>query len=194
MNDFLDTYRRRADLFEQKVAAVTPDDWSNPSPCAEWDARAVVGHVLDMHGVVMRPLDRTLSPAPALSDDPLGAFRAARADVEGILTDPELAERVVDTPGGGQMTLAEHVNGVPSGDMVVHGWDLARAAGLDDTIDPLEVEHMWPGAQNIPEVMRTPNAFGPGIIVFGPEFLVPADSPIQDRLLGAMGRNPQWTP
>jgi hypothetical protein len=40
---------------------------------------------------------------------------------------------------------------------------------------------------------RTPGAFGPGVEVFGPEFEVPEDAPLQDRLLGLIGRDPGWS-
>ena len=46
------------------------------------------------------------------------------------------------------------------------------------------------GVQDIPAEMRIPDAFGPGIVVFGPEVEVPDDAPLQDRLLGALGRHP----
>ncbi|MBA2552443.1 MAG: TIGR03086 family protein [Geodermatophilaceae bacterium] len=184
-------YRAHADAFERKVAGVRPDQWSDPSPCADWTARDVVGHVIDMHGVMLRPLDRQLSPAPSLQDDPLAAFRAAREDVEALLDDPELAAVEHDSPGG-RMSVEAHVDQVVSEDLVLHGWDLARATGQDDTIDPDDVERMWPSAQTIGEEMRTPNLFGPGILVYGPEVEVAADAPLHDRLLGAIGRDPGW--
>ena len=191
MNEIADRYRRRADRFEQLVVDTPADRWDAPSPCAEWSARDVVGHVVDMHGVMFRPLDRRLSPAPSVADDPVAAFRAARADVEALLDDPATATRECDTPMG-RMAVEQHVDGVPSADLVIHGWDLARATGQDDTIDPDEVARMWPDAQGIGEEMRTPDFFGPGIVVFGPEVAVPDDAPLQDRLLGLLGRNPNW--
>ncbi|HET6290166.1 MAG TPA: TIGR03086 family metal-binding protein [Amycolatopsis sp.] len=189
MNTIADRYRVRADTFESKVAAVEAGQWKNRSPCEEWTARDVVGHIVDMHGAVVRPFGRDLGPVPSLSDDPLGAFQAARADVEAILTDPTLAATEHETPAG-TMTAEQHIDQVVSADMVLHGWDLARATGQDDTIDPEEVARMWPGAQAIPEKMRIPGAFGPGIVVFGPEVKVPEDAPLQDRLLGLLGRDP----
>lgn len=192
-----DRYRRRADAFERLVAAVRPDQWDDPSPCAAWTVRDVVGHIVDMHGVIFRPLNRTLSPAPALADDPLGTFKAARADVEAILDEPAQAGLEVDAPMG-RMTVEQHVDQVPSTDMVLHGWDLARATGQDATIDPAEVEALWSAMSSIPaelmEQFRTPGAFGPGVEVFGPEVRVPADAPLQDRLLGLIGRDPAWAP
>ena len=90
------------------------------------------------------------------------------------------------------MSVEAHVDQVVSEDLVLHGWDLARATGQDDTIDPDDVERMWPSAHTIGEEMRTPNFFGPGIVVYGPEVEVAADAPLQDRLLGAIGRDPGW--
>jgi hypothetical protein len=40
------------------------------------------------------------------------------------------------------------------------------------------------------EKYRTPGAFGPGIEVFGAEVPVAEGAPLQDRLLGFIGRNP----
>jgi uncharacterized protein (TIGR03086 family) len=189
VSEISDRYRRRADLFEQTVRAVDPDAWDNQSPCTDWRARDVVGHVVEMHGFMLRPLTRGLSPAPSIEDDPLGAFLAARADIETVLDNFAIAGIETDTPMG-NVTIEQHVDGVVSTDLIIHRWDLARGTGQDDTIDPDELPGMWAGAQQIPEQMRTPGAFGPGIVVFGPLVVVPDDAPLQDRLLGLLGRNP----
>ena len=51
---------------------------------------------------------------------------------------------------------------------------------------------MWPEAQEMDERMRTPGAFGPDIVVFGPVVEVPADAQMSDWLLGLLGRDPYW--
>lgn len=193
MTEIADRYRRRADAFARMVAAVAPDRWSDPSPCAGWTARDVVGHIVDMHRVMVRPIGQGRGPAPTLADDPLGAFAAARADVEEVLDDPELAATTQDTPAG-RMSAEQHIDQVVSADLVLHGWDLARATGQDDTIDPAELDLAFADAQRIPDEMRIPEFFGPGIIVFGPVVAVPPDAPVQDRLLGLLGRDPHWSP
>jgi uncharacterized protein (TIGR03086 family) len=186
-------YRAHADAFERKVASVQPDQWANPSPCAAWNARDVVGHIVDMHGYMLRPIDRQLSPAPSVQDDPLAAFKAARTDIEAVLDDPGLAGIEGDTPGG-RTTVEQQIDQVVSDDMVLHGWDLARATGQDDTMDPEDVERLWSSTTAIPadvmEKFRTPGAFGPGVEVFGPEVRVPEGASLQDRLLGLIGRDP----
>ncbi|MGI5499479.1 TIGR03086 family metal-binding protein [Lentzea sp. CA-135723] len=177
-------YRARADAFEAKVAAVLPDQWDNPSPCARWTALEVVDHVIDMHGVMV-------GHAIARTEDPLTDFREARRVVEDALV--SRASEEVSTPGG-SMTLEEHVDQVVSDDLVLHGWDLARATGQDETIPAADVERLWATATAVPaELMhrfRTPGAFGPGVEVYGPEVPVPAAAPLQDRLLGYVGRDP----
>ncbi|RJL32760.1 TIGR03086 family metal-binding protein [Bailinhaonella thermotolerans] len=194
MDEIVERYRAHAGAFERKVAGVVPGRWDASSPCPLWTARDVVGHVVDMHGVMLRPFGRGLSPAPPVKEDPLGAFRAARADVEAVLADPARAAAAVETPGG-RMTFAEHVDQVVSDDMVIHGWDLARATGQDETIDPADVERMWADARSIPadlvERLRTPGAFGPGVEILGPEVPLPPDAPLQHRLLAFFGRDPR---
>ena len=196
MGAVADRYRRHADAFGRKLSAVRPEQWSNQSPCEAWDARGVVEHVVVMHGVMLRPADREPSPAPSVRDDPVGAFRAARADVEAVLGDPELASCECDTPNG-RMTVAQQIDEVVSDDLVLHGWDLARATGQDDAMDPEDVERLWTITTAIPaalmEKYRTPGAFGPGVEVYGPEVEVAAHAPLQDRLLGLIGRDPRWS-
>lgn len=140
---------------------------------------------------MLRPLERPPTDAPAVDVDPLAAFRSARHDLMEVLTDEEAAWSDVPTPVG-TMTLAEHIDQVASEDLVIHGWDLARATGQEHQLDPEEVERMWPAAQEMDERMRTPGAFGPDIVVFGPVVEVPAEAPMSDRLLGLLGRDPYW--
>jgi uncharacterized protein (TIGR03086 family) len=153
----------------------------------------VVRHIVDMHHVMLHPYGRPPAPAPSVDDDPLAALLAARAAVEAVLDDPVLAAQQVQSPAG-TMAGADMIDGVVSADLVLHRWDLARATGQDDTIDPDELEGMWPGLLQIPEVMRVPGALGPGVTVFGPVVEVPADAPLQDRALGLLGRDPGWSP
>jgi uncharacterized protein (TIGR03086 family) len=132
-----------------------------------------------------------------VDEDPLAAFAAARADVQAALDDPELSALECDTPAG-RMTAADQVDQVVSDDLVLHGWDLARATGQDDTMDPDDLARLWSSTSAIPaelmEKYRTPGAFGPGVEVFGPEVKVSGDARLQDRLLGLIGRDPGWTP
>ncbi|MDX8030375.1 TIGR03086 family metal-binding protein [Lentzea sp. BCCO 10_0856] len=180
-----DRYRARADAFEAKVLNVRADQWDNPSPCAKWTALEVVDHIIEMHGVM-------LGVAIPRTEDPLTDFREARRQVQEALASDRARDEVT-TPGG-PMTLEDHIDQVVSDDLVLHGWDLARATGQDETIPAPDVERLWATATSVPaelmERFRTPGAFGPGIEVYGREVKVPDDAPLQDRLLGYVGRDP----
>lgn len=195
MNEIADRYRKRADAFERKIAAVRPDQWANPSPCAKWTARDVVDHIRTMHEAMLRPLNRRLGAAPSVAEDPLAAFRAARADVQAVLADPLLARTECGTPAG-QLTAERHIDEVVSADLALHGWDLAKATGQDARMAPDDVVGLWVRTAAVPpdlmEKFRTRDAFGPGIEVYGAEVPVPDDAPLQDRLLGTIGRYPNW--
>jgi uncharacterized protein (TIGR03086 family) len=182
-----DLYRRRADAFERKVAAVELHQWSNQSPCDEWTARDVVEHVVDMHLAMLHPLGHHADDVPTVAHDPLAAFTSARASVLDILNDPDLAHAMVDMPSG-YMTAAQYIDSVLSDDLPLHGWDLAKATGQDDTIDPSDVEQIWATINALPEEMLV--AFrAPDVKILGPEVKIPANAPLQHRLLGALGRD-----
>ena len=182
MTEIADRYRELADAFQDKIEHVTPAQWTNPSPCEGWDARGVVQHVVDVHGMMLGPLDRTLSPAPSADDDAVGAFIAARADVEAVLDDPTLAGTEYDGALG-RTQVDQTIDRFLGFDLVVHGWDLARATGQDETIAPARVEEVWGMAQGLGDNLRRSGVCGPAVPVAD-------DAPLQDRLLGLLGRDP----
>ncbi|MDQ3738187.1 MAG: TIGR03086 family metal-binding protein [Actinomycetota bacterium] len=181
MSDIADRYQRLADAFERKIAAVGSEQWSQQSPCEAWTARGVVDHVVEVHGMMLGQIDRRLSEPP-VTDDPMAAFRSARADVEKVLGDPELAGTEYDGAFG-RTNIAATIDQFLGFDLVVHGWDLGRATGQDDTIDPSEVDRVWAFAQQLGDNLRRPQVCGPAVEV-------PGDASVQDRLLALLGRNP----
>lgn len=179
-------YRGRADAFERIVVAVAPRQWDGRSPCADWSVRDVVRHIVDMHGVLLGSAGRAPSPAPTVDVDPAAAFGSVRADIQVVLDDPATAGIEFDAPHVGRTTVERSIDEVISADLVLHGWDVARSTGQDDTMDPDEVELAFQAAKALPEdVLRLP-------YVFGPPVPVPADASPQDRLLGFIGRDPNW--
>lgn len=177
-------YRRLADAFEARLGAVTDAQWAAPTPCAEWDVRALVRHVVDVHGMMLAPAGRSLGPAPTVDDDPHAAFRAARADVEAVLDDPAVAATEFDGVFG-RTTVAATIDRFLGVDLVVHGWDLARATGQDEAIAPDEVDRVLAFIDEVGTA--TMRQYG----AIGPEVPVPDGATPQERMLCLLGRDPR---
>ena len=101
-----------------------------------------------------------------------------------MLDDPALADTEYDGQFGRTTRSSDTIDQFMGFDLVVHGWDLARATGQDETIDPAEVERTWEAV--VGSSARTMREYG----VTGPEVDVPPDASKQDRLLGLLGRQP----
>jgi uncharacterized protein (TIGR03086 family) len=87
----------------------------------------------------------------------------------------------VETPFSKQ-SFAETVDTIVTGDVFTHTWDLARATGQAETLDPDQLQRMIAGMGAIPEeVLRAGGMFGPKIDV-------PADADDQTRFLAYVGR------
>ena len=173
--------------FGDKVHAVAPDRWDAPTPCTDWSVRDVVNHIVAEHLWVPHLLcGETLEQVgdrydgDVLGDDPVGAWDRASAEASaawrGLPSDDELVHLSFGlTPAreyAEQMLL----------DLTVHGWDLARGAGLEDRMDPAAARHVLAAARERTDALR-----GSGL--FADPVDVASDDP-QDQLLGLLGRRP----
>lgn len=181
MSDIADRYRRLADRFTTVVTGVPDASWSAPSPCSGWTAAHVLDHVVESEEQFLQRFD--VAPRDTGADR-LDRWEGVRVAVQAALDDPAVAGTTYEGYFG-QTTLAETVDGFYAPDLVVHAWDIARAAGLSD-LEPMpedEVERIDARFRQMGDVIRAPE-------VFGPEVQVPADASAQDRLLGFLGRQP----
>ena len=173
-------YRRLSATMTERVAAVPPDAWANPSPCAAWTARDLVAHLVDVHGRFQGMVGRALVEHPPVAEDPLGAWTAVREQTLADLQDPLHADATYDGRLG-RSSFAQSVDGFVCFDLVVHGWDLARATGQDDTIDPQDVQRVQGQVDAMGDVMRENG------VIADPVDPAP-DASAQDRLMNSLGR------
>ena len=124
MSEISERYARRASAFAEKVAAVSEDQWAAPSPCEDWTARDVVGHVVQSQGMFLGFVGREMGEHPSVDDDPEGAVRAVTGRIQQDLEDPELAAQTFEGFMGTQAFEAS-VDQFLAADLLIHGWDLA---------------------------------------------------------------------
>ena len=175
-----DRYARLSRHFADLLAAVPDDAWTAPTPCPDWTVRDLVRHVVDSPAMFEQLVGRTLRPHPPVEDDPVAALHAVRDQVLAELRDPAAAEAPFEGHFG-PSTFGEAVDRFVCFDLVVHGWDLARATGQDAAIDPADLARLWQDA----------DLFGPSLRsegVCGPAVEAPADADEQTRLLAHLGR------
>lgn len=182
MESIAQRYARLRKSFAAKIAGTPEERWGNQSPCEDWTALDVVRHVVETQGMFERHVGRELEAGPAVDDDPHGAFIAATDQVQAHLEDPETATTGFDGYFG-PTTFEESVDGFLSLDLVVHGWDLARAAGIDEHIDPDDVTWVWSRVEALEDTMRGPMTFAEPIDA-------EPDATDQDKLLAFLGRQP----
>jgi uncharacterized protein (TIGR03086 family) len=173
-------YRRLAAAMTSRIEAVPDGAWSNPSPCEEWTARDLVAHLVDVHGRFQQLVGRAPVEHPPVEENPAGAWAAVRDQMQADLEDPAKVDQEYDGRFG-RSTFGRSVDGFVNFDLVVHGWDLARATGQDESIDPRDVEQVQAAVDAMGDVMRSNG------VIADPVEPAP-DAPAQDRLLAALGR------
>ena len=184
----LDLLTRADGGFAQRLALVRPDQWAAPTPCAAWDVRALVNHVVGanrrytmlLHGAMANEADATRT-ADHLGDDPVASFVATAAELNAAIREPGAMARTAQHPAGertGAQLLKMRVL-----DVAVHTWDLARAIGEDETLDP-DVVAFALTLQHTFNAGRERGSFAP------PPAETPADFSAQARLLHLSGRQP----
>ena len=177
---------RALDQTGRIVAGVRPDQLGLATPCTEWDVRALTNHI------VVDLLQFTASvrgdawerpTAEVIGDDPAGDYRRAAAGLLAAWRDEGALDRKIELPGGAQVPaewrLGQHV-----ADVVVHGWDLASALGVQTELDPELARFSldW-GRENLRPEFRGR--------AFGPEVTAAEDAPLYERLAAFFGREPR---
>jgi len=182
MNDLVG---RAAQPLLAVLRGITPEQLTAPTPCREYDVRALISHLLQWGPMLVGAgYKREVGP---VRDDAGDGWRAAleaqTADLVEAWSRPEAWQGTA--PMGGPLP-APTVGGMALGELVVHGWDLARATGQDATWPDDAVAFAYEVAEQTAEQGRQMGAYGPPVAVA-------ADASIMDRLLGVTGRDPQWT-
>ncbi len=183
MSEISERYRKVAAGFTARVTAVPEGAWDNPAPCEGWVARDVVGHLVEwLSGFFFGRWDLDVPAHPPVDQDPVGAWKVLDGAIQSALDDPQIAAGQRDTPMG-RLSFAETVDTICTPDVLIHTWDLARATGLDETLDADEVHRFADGIEPMDEILRTSGHYGPRTPVAD-------DADEQTWLLAFLGRRP----
>ena len=183
----MDAARSHAEVaaaFTDRVLGVQPGGWEAPAPVEGWTACDVVGHlVMWFPGFLEAGAGVSLPAGPPVQTDPVAAWLCQRDAVQQLLDDPETRDRTLVDPHLGTLPLAEAVDRFYVADVFMHTWDLARATGQDETLDPVRCDELYRGLLPLDGVLRASGQYGPRVDV-------PEDADIQTKLLGFIGRRP----
>lgn len=184
MSEIAERYRRVAARFTDRVNEVAESAWENPAPCEGWVARDVVRHLVEWIPAFLAAAGGPALPAgPSVDDDPARAWANLSAALQSLLDDPSASATQISHPRAGTHRLDDAIASFFLGDVVVHTWDLARAAGLDETLDADVVHDMLIGMEPLDDVLRASGQYGPKVAV-------QADADEQTKLIAFTGRQP----
>jgi uncharacterized protein (TIGR03086 family) len=177
--DPLVLFERAATNAASMVDQVRPEQRRAPTPCTEWDVDALVTHMAGGTAYLGGALG--LNSDAVVADE--GAYRDAVSRCVVALRVPGALDLRCMSPAGFEWSVAEATAGTAM-DQLVHTWDLAVAIGGDRRLDPELVDAIV--TMFLPEMPEIGRSAG----IVGPEVHMPDDASPQDRLLGAMGRQP----
>jgi uncharacterized protein (TIGR03086 family) len=179
-----DEHRAVAGAFTERVKGVAPAAWDNEAPCEGWVARDVVRHLVEWLPAFLESGARVQLPnGPSVEEDPLAAWTVHSDAVQALLDDPATADKVLANPHIGEVPLDQAVDRFYTADVFMHTWDLARATGQDERLDPERCARLLEGMLPLDDVLRQSGQYGPRVEV-------PGDADVQTRMLAFIGRHP----
>ena len=185
MPDLVELFSRSTGRLTERIAGVDPAAWTAPTPCSDWDVRALVNHVtyeqlwaphLVAGETVADVGDRY--DGDVLGDDPATAWRDALAGSVSAFAGADL-DAIVHLSFA-DLPCREYLIQMLT-DAEIHGWDLARATGQDEALDPDVTEVVLASVVANEALIRASG-------VFGDEVEVPDDADDPTKLLALLGR------
>ena len=183
---------RALDQAEALITGTAPEQAALPTPCRSWTVSHLVEHLVNDLGnfaaAVRGEQPSWGAPTGALGDDWAGPFASSRRELEAAWESADV-DALVPSMGGEAPLLSRADQQIA--ELAVHAWDLARATGQSEDLDPAVAEYglRW-ATQNLAPQFRGPEDEGKA---FGAEVPVPDSAPVYERLAGWFGRDPRWS-
>jgi uncharacterized protein (TIGR03086 family) len=180
---------------------VTPEHLAGPTPCPDYPVAALLDHMMGL-ALAFTWAARKTTAAHAGADAPRpGQSTADSLDPQWRTILPRRLDELVAawrdpvawtgiTEAGGVTMPAEVMGVVALDELVLHGWDLARATDQPFSVDPASTAAVLAFTAASAQPDQAAGRDG----LFGPVVAVPDDAPPFERALGYAGRDPAWTP
>jgi uncharacterized protein (TIGR03086 family) len=188
-------HTRAAEQMAALVAGVPDGSLGDPTPCADYTVGDLLDHIVGfargLAAAARKQADPDAPPPPlgsAANLDPgwRDALPGDLADLAAAWQEPGATEGT--TRAGGATFPAEVVAGVALEELVVHGWDLARATGQPFDADEADLAV----TEGFLAQFQSPDAPAGG--AYAPPVPADASASLLDRVIALSGRNPAWTP
>ncbi len=181
------------------LEGVADERLAGPTPCAGTSVAALLDHLMGLS----LAFTWAARKAPEAQGGEPGGGRPTpeHLDAEWRTVLPRRLAELVEawrdpaawegtTEAGGVRMPADQMGVVALDELVMHGWDLARATGQPFRCDPVSTAAVLAFTTEAarPEYLAQRDG------LFGPVVRVPEDAPAFDRALGLAGRDPGWTP
>jgi uncharacterized protein (TIGR03086 family) len=184
-----------AQRLAELVARVTDDELAKPTPCPAYTVGDLIDHVGGFALAFTAAARKELGPY--VEQTPSG--QAARLEPgwrARIPDDLQALARAWGEPGAwtgmtriaGMDSPADMVGLTAADELVVHGWDVARATGQPYDMEP----ELLDAAQQFLAMFASPDAPAGPEVPFGPSRPVPEDAPPLDRVVALAGRDTVW--
>ena len=186
MSDLRALFVKGTEIYGKAVHMIGDGQWHDPTPCTEWDVRALLHH-LTYEMVWVRPMleGKTIAEVgntfegDILGDDPKAAWDAAAADALAALKALDSLQSVTHLSFG-DFPAEEYLNQVLF-DLHIHSWDLRTGIGVDTTLDDELTEYLFPWAEPAMNAYRAA-----GVVAPAPQ--VPDGASRQTQILALSGR------
>jgi uncharacterized protein (TIGR03086 family) len=190
MQNIRELHRRSLDAIRPVVARVRPADLSRSTPCAGWDLRTLLAHMIGQdHGFAAAVLADVSAEAFAPREPSIDAHEAGAAVVVAAFAAADPDRPVLLAEFDGRRFPLRSVIGFHLLDTLVHGWDVAASLGTDLSYDDDLLAAAQAGAEVVPAgaARTTPGA------PFAPILPAADDLTGWARTLALLGRDPNWT-
>jgi uncharacterized protein (TIGR03086 family) len=171
-------------LVGRLIAGVDARQWSAPTPCGDWNVRRLIEHLVGLNLVFVALLNAQEMPAregDRLGEDPVAAYQESANALLEAFSRPDLLTESFTGPLG-TVTGSDRLD-IRLYDLLVHGWDLAKATGQPIVVPEALARRALRFAQlQVDSQPRTGR--------FDPAQAVGEDAPAIDQLAAFLGRSP----